>query len=87
MSFLVSSRRRIYVLMLFRARLGDGESPLARHVRQVESAVSTDTPAGAHRRLPIGRVAMSAGVQQRLGRVVFGVRFFVIALESRERLS
>jgi hypothetical protein len=73
MSFLVSSRKRIYVLLLFWQRLKGGgiTSALGAGCRSQGSSVEG----------PDGRLLASARMHRRLGHFVVGFTFLVIAIE------
>ena len=75
MSVVVSGPRRIYVLLLFRERLSDGAR-----------SSGVDLVAGGRAvGRPPARLALSARLQRRLGRSLFGLSFFVLALDEAAR--
>lgn len=83
MSLLVSSRRRIYVLLLFRERLTAVASNWGQSLAQIEGALGAALgPSRQDAKPPGARLAVSARVHRRWGGSIFGFAFFVIALEG-----
>jgi hypothetical protein len=86
MSVVVSGRRRIYVLLLFRERLHGGR--VARALAPVQRVFESNPKArdagfGASGSPPFdGRLAVSARLQRRWGRSVFGLSLFVVVLDD-----
>jgi hypothetical protein len=83
MSLVLSSRRRICVLFLYRARLH--ETPPAPALAPVQRALDTGfapgVPSAQHSRT---RLALCARVQRQWGRSLLGLSFFVLAVEPDE---
>lgn len=80
MSLVLSSRRRVYVLLLFCERLSRTRSAaaLAPVQRALDTGFASGVPAVQHGH---ARLAISARVQRQWGRSLFGLSFFVLAVE------
>jgi hypothetical protein len=84
MSLVLSSRRRIYVLLLFRERLDGMRAASAR--APVERALDAGRPRGAPAvQNGHARLAVLARVQRRWDRSVVGLSLFVLTLEPDDR--
>jgi hypothetical protein len=81
MSLVLAGRRRIYVLLLFHERLHHPSvrPPLVQLQRALDPDLAAGVKSAEH---GTARLAVSARMQRRWGRSLFGLSFFVLALDA-----
>lgn len=85
MSLVLAGRRRVCVLVFFHERPGEGLAtvrlPLSQVERALDGGFSVDVGTTERRD---ARLVLSARLHRRWGRSVFGLSFFVVALDATE---
>jgi hypothetical protein len=81
MSLVVAGRRRVYVLLLFRERLGAYRVPLQRS-RRIGWALGASATGRPQPESDAARVLLAARIHRRWSHHLLGLSFFVLAFDG-----